>query len=147
MSGSEIIGLTVVVFAIALVIQFYQQGRKALSIFPDMGTVNVVYRDRTATGYSTRSWQTRIGGASRSLDVVVTDTELWVRSFLLLAGVAQQHDLIHRVKLSRISRIKEEGQSVTLQFKNDKDQQKQVVINTRSRDDFVKALTGYSKKV
>ena len=140
MSASEIIVLMIVAFTVIVAFNFYDRGKKALTIFPDIKTVTVVYRDRTATGYSTRSWQTRIGGASRSLDITVTDTELWIRSFVLLAGIAQQHDLIHRIRLSNITRTKDEGSFVKVEFKNEKGQSKQVVINTRDKTDFISAI-------
>jgi hypothetical protein len=129
-----------IAITVVMALNFYDRGRKALTIFPDIKTVAVVYHDRTATGYSTRSWQTRIGGASRALEVVVTDSELWLKSFVLLAGIAQQHDLIHRVRLTSIVRAKEEGAFVKIEFKNEKGQPKQVVINTRSTADFMRAI-------
>ena len=119
---------------------FYDRGKKALSIFPDINSVTIRYRDKTALGYSTKTWTTKIGGASRALDIVVTDEELWIRSFLLLAGITQQHDLVHRIPLHKIMGIKQEGSSIVLDFKNDKDEKKQVVINTRDREGFLKSL-------
>jgi len=119
---------------------FYDRGKKALSIFPDINSVNILYRDKTAFGYSTKSWHTKVGGASRSMDIIVTDKELWLRSFLLLAGITQQHDLVHRIPLHRIVRIKEHGAEITLDFRNEKGQPKQVVINTKNKIEFLKHL-------
>lgn len=119
---------------------FYDRGKKALSIFPDINSVTVTYRDKTGLGYSTKSWSTKVGGASRSLDIVVTDKELWLRSFLLLAGITQQHDLVHRIPLKKISRIKRDGATITLDFRNDKGERKQVVINTRDTEKFIESL-------
>jgi hypothetical protein len=142
MSTTEIIVLVGIAVGTVIAFNFYDRGKKALAIFPDIKMVTVVYRDRTATGYSTRSWKTRVGGANRSLEVVVTDSELWLKSFVLLAGIAQQHDLIHRVRLTSITKVKEEGTVVKLDFKNERGQPKQVVINTRSPADFMNAIKG-----
>jgi len=119
---------------------FYDRGKKALSIFPDINSVTVKYRDKTALGYSTKSWQTKIGGASRALDIVVTDNELWLKSFLLFAGITQQHDLLHKISLKKITRIKENGREITLDFINVKGEKKQVVINTRNHAEFLSSL-------
>ncbi|MDH4088933.1 MAG: hypothetical protein OEV74_04605 [Cyclobacteriaceae bacterium] len=119
---------------------FYDRGKKALSIFPHIDSVHVLYRDKTAFGYSTKSWQTKIGGASRSLDIVVTDKELWLKSFLLFAGITQQHDLLHKIPLNRITKVKENGPEITLDFRNEKGQSKQIVINTKDKIEFLKSI-------
>ena len=132
-----LIGISVVG---VMVKSFYDRGKKALSIFPDMDSVRVRYRDKTALGYSTKSWTTKVGGASRALDIVVTDDELWLRSFLLLAGITQQHDLVHRIPLKKISSIKRDGGTITMDFKSERGEKKQVVINTRDAEKFLESL-------
>lgn len=138
--GSGIFIIIAIVFAGIMLKTFYDRGKKALSIFPDLNSVTIRYRDKTALGYSTKSWTTKVGGASRSLDIVVTDKELWLKSFLLLAGITQQHDLVHRIPLKKISRVKRDGSTITLDFKNKKGEKKQVVINTRDGDKFMESL-------
>lgn len=125
---------------VAILKSFYDRGRKALSIFPDVKSVKVLYRDKTAFGYSTKSWHTKVGGASRSLDIVVTEDELWLRSFLLLAGITQQHDLLHKIPIKSITKTEARGAEITLNFKDQKGQPKQIVLNTRDKDAFLKSL-------
>ncbi len=137
--GSFLI-LVAVSLAGIMIKTFYDRGKKALSIFPDINSVTVKYRDKTALGYSTKSWQTKIGGTSRALDIVVTDNELWIKSFLLFAGITQQHDLLHKISLKKITRIKENGKEITLDFINLKGEKKQVVINTRDKAEFLNSL-------
>ena len=140
MEGSAILLLVGILVTGIMLKTFYDRGKKALSIFPDINSVTVRYRDKTALGYSTKSWQTKIGGTSRAIDIVVTDKELWLKSFLLLAGITQQHDLVHRIPLTRIIRVKEKGSEIILDFKNDKGEKKQVVINTRDKAEFLRTL-------
>lgn len=140
MEVGSLLLLVGVAVGIVILKTFYDQGKKALSIFPDIHTVNVVYRDKTALGYSTRSWKTKFGGASRSLDIVVTDKELWLRSFLLLAGITKQHDLLHKIPLGRITSAKENKEGIVLAFKGEKGEGKQVVINTRDKAAFLKSI-------
>ena len=140
MEGSAILLLVGILVAGIMLKTFYDRGKKALSIFPDINLVTVRYRDKTALGYSTKSWQKKIGGTSRAIDIVVTDKELWLKSFLLLAGITQQHDLVHKIPLNRIIRVKEKGSEIILDFKNDKGEKKQVVINTRDKAEFLRTL-------
>ena len=138
--GSGIFLIIAIIFGGIMVKTFYDRGKKALSIFPDINSVNVKYRDKTALGYSTKSWHTKVGGASRALDIVVTDKELWLKSFLLFAGITQQHDLLHKIPLNQITRVKEKGAEITLDFKNEKGEKKQVVINTKDKVGFLNSI-------
>ncbi len=140
MDFGSLVVLVVAVFGVIMLKTFYDSGKKAISIFPDLNTVNVIYRDRTASGYSTKSWKTKIGGASRAIEIVVTDKELWLTSFLLFAGITKQHDLLHKIPLHRIIAVKENKNEITLNFKNEKGEAKQVVINTKDKAGFLKSI-------
>lgn len=140
MAGGSIVLLVVIAIGIVMLKTFYDSGKRALSIFPDIKTVQVKYHDKTALGYSTKSWKTKVGGASRAVEIVVTDKELWLRSFLLFAGITKQHDLVHRVPLDKIIRVKENKEQITLDFKSDKGESKQVVLNTRDKMKFLSSL-------
>lgn len=126
--------------AIFVLTRLFLSGKKALSIFPDIGTVLVHYRDKTASGNSTQSWKTKMGGAKNVLDIVITDKELWLKSMLLFAGVCKQFDLLHKIPLSNITKVTEEGKSITIDFKSDDGKNKQVVVQTKRPDVFVNTL-------
>jgi hypothetical protein len=140
MEIGSIIILVSIGLAIIMLKTFYDSGKNALSIFPDIRTVHVIYRDETASGYSTKSWKTKMGGASRAIDIVVTDKELWLSSFLLFAGITKQHDLLHKIPLNKIAVAKEKEGRITLNFKSDKGESKQVVIITRDKTAFLKSI-------
>lgn len=140
MGGGSILVLVLIAIVIVMLKTFYDSGKRALSIFPDIKSVQVKYRDKTALGYSTKSWKTKVGGASRAADIVVTDKELWLRSFLLFAGITKQHDLLHRIPINRITKIRESNGQITLDFKSDKGESKQVVLNTKNSSDLLKSL-------
>jgi hypothetical protein len=140
MGGGSILILVLIAISIVMLKTFYDSGKRALSIFPDIKTVSVKYHDKTALGYSTKSWKTKVGGASRAVEIVVTDKELWLRSFLLFAGITKQHDLLHRIPINKITRTKESNGEITLDFKSDKGESKQVVLNTRDKEKFLDSL-------
>ena len=135
-----IVWLTLGVF---IFITLYIRGRKAMSIFPDIDSVQVNYRDKTASGYSTKSRITKMGGANKVLDVVVTDKELWLKSMLLFASIGDQYDLLHKIALSDISGINRQGKKITVDFRTENTESKQVVIITKKPDDFLNALKKY----
>ena len=101
---------------ITILLIFYTQGKKALAIFPPLNTVNVIYRDKSASGRSLHSFKTKFGGARKVLDIVVTDNEIWLKSMLLFAFIQKRNDLLHKVKLDQIKSIKLEEKKVKLSF-------------------------------
>ncbi len=132
-----------IVWTIAVVLilsKLYIIGKKSLSIFPDINTVHVVYRDKSASGNSTQSWKTKMGGAKNVLDIVVTDKELWIKSMLLFAGIGKRYDLLHKVSLNNIKGVNTKGKKITIDFKTEDGEDKQVVIITKRPDDFMKAI-------
>src|SRR5688572_15243352 len=133
MTGQTIFLALWVIVTVYVLWGLYMRGKRALSIFPDISTVKVHYRDKKASGHSTKNWKTKVGGARNSMDIVVTDKELWIKSMLLFAGILQQHDLLHRVPLDRITGTQENGKEIVLDFVNEKGEAKQIVVITRDK--------------
>ncbi len=141
MEGQTIFLIIWVIVTTLIMTKLYISGKKALSIFPDINTIQVLYRDKSASGHSTQTWKTRIGGASGILDIVVTDKELWLKSMLLFAGIGEKHDLLHKITLNNITDVNKEGKKVTIDFKLEDGKGKQVILLTKRPDDFIKAIT------
>jgi hypothetical protein len=146
MEIGSIIILVSIGLAIVMLKTFYDSGKKALSIFPNINTVKVIYRDKMASGYSTKSWKTKVGGASRAIDIVVTDKELWLTSFLLFAGITKQHDILHKIPFNKIISASDEAGKITLNFKSDKGEAKQVVLITKDTLAFLNAIGKKQKR-
>jgi hypothetical protein len=140
MNGETIFIIISALAAIFIIISFYTRGKKAKSIFPPIDTVNIIYRDKSASGYSTKSLKTKVSGANNTLDIVVTDSELWLTSKLLLASIGNTYDLLHRIPLDSILRVESKGKKITIDFKNQDNEDKQVVVMTKNMDEFFKAL-------
>ncbi|BDD01378.1 hypothetical protein [Persicobacter psychrovividus] len=140
MNGETIFLIVWVIVAAFILTTFYKRGKKALSIFPDIHSVRVVYRDKSASGHSNKSWTTKMGGARNALDIVVTDKELWLKSMLLFAGIGKHYDLLHKVSLDNIIRTDRQGRKITVDFKTEDGKDKQVVFMTKRPDDFLKAI-------
>ena len=140
MDGGTIFLIVWVVVAAFILTTLYKRGKRALSIFPDINSVLVIYRDKSASGHSTKSWTTKMGGARNVLDIIVTDKELWLKSMLLFAGIGQQYDLLHKISLDNITRADRQGNKITVDFKTEHGEDKQVVLMTKRADDFLKAI-------
>ncbi|MGB3848855.1 MAG: hypothetical protein WA958_02720 [Tunicatimonas sp.] len=140
MKAESILILIFIVFAIIILVGFYIMGKAALSVFPDIKTVNVKYRDLAASGYSTTSLVTKMGGARNVLDIVVTDTELWLKSMVLFAGIGQQYDLLHKIPLNKIVKVEKIGRKVQIDFQTKAEEDKQVVLITKKPDALIQNL-------
>ncbi len=137
MDTTATIVMVAIVVGVVMVGTFYSTGKKALAIFPHLGAVNVLYRDKMATGYAGKG---SAMNASKSLEVVVTDQEFWIRGSAFFAGVLAKHDLIHKIPLRNVKRVNADGNKVEVSFKTNSGSNKQVNINTRNGVAFSRAL-------
>jgi hypothetical protein len=140
MTTGSIIILVSIAFLVVMLKTYYDTGKKALSIFPDIATVKVVYRDKGATGYSTRSWKTKMGGASRAIDIIVTEGELWLSAMVFFAGITKQHDLVHKIPFKRITSAKLDKGQIMLSFRDDRGGHHQVILRTRDERAFMDSI-------
>lgn len=104
------------IMAISILTIMYKRGKKALAIFPNISSVDVLFREKRVSGNSRKSLKTKLGGTKNILDVIVTDNELWIRSPLLFAGFGKTYDLLHKVQLSQISNAESNKKKVVIIF-------------------------------
>ncbi len=108
--------------------------------FPPLETVNVVFRERFASGASHLSWITRLGGASNCLSVILTDSELWITTFFPFTAFAGYYDLEHRVSTQSLTQVLQNRKSVTIEFSMPDGAQRRIVLRLRSAPEFMAAL-------
>ncbi len=99
-----------------------------------------MYRDKRASGYSTKSFITKMGGANGVLDIIVTDNELWIRSLMIFASIGQKYDLLHRIQKNKIQNIVLNGSKITIDFININDKKKQIILKIRDTNEFLISL-------
>lgn len=111
-------------------------GSKAMQLFEGIDWSKLVYSEENASGYSTKSFRTKWGGSSRVLHVMITDKELIIKTWLLIAYIAKKHDLLHRIPLEKIVRTEiHEARRFTrlfIQFKGEQDELKEIVILSKN---------------
>lgn len=133
--------ITIWAIGAAVAIPFlYFSGKKALSIFPTIKSVEVRYRFRFASGYSVQAGKAKLLKGKNAIDIVVTDKELWLKSMLLFAFTCKQADLLHKVPLGNISKVKAEGKAIVIDFKAADGNNKQVMLYTKRPDALVQAM-------
>jgi hypothetical protein len=140
MDGRTIFLLIWFVVAIYILTTLYRKGKKAIQLFPSIKTVKVKYRDKRASGYSMKSWLTKMGGANNALDIIVTDSELWIRSNLIFAYFAQYYDLLHKIPLTDITEINRNRKTITVDFNTSTGEHKQVVLKTKNPTELLHSI-------
>jgi hypothetical protein len=135
--------LTIIIIVIGIFLfRMYAKGKKVLSIFPDIDTVTVLYRDQAASGYADKTLATKLGGASGVIDVVVTDEELWLKCSTLFAGLEGRADMIRKVPLRnvKIVNMKQEGKKIDLSLKLESGDRKKVTLTLGNKEKFIDAV-------
>ena len=125
---------------IGLIAYFLYSGKKALKIFPALKKNKISFREKNASGYSTKSLNTKMGGSNKLLDVIIVGDELWLTTFMLTAGIAKRYDLLHRIKKENIGRVQKDGKKVILRFKNSRQEPSEVVLLLKKPDVFIAEL-------
>ncbi len=114
MQAQQILIVVWLTAMLVMVFILYQRGKEALSIFPDLSSVKVLFREKGVSGYSEKSWLTKLGNANNVLEVILTNRELWVRSPVIFAGFLKTFDLLHKVELKQVTVVKAEHSKLEL---------------------------------
>jgi len=128
------------VILLAIILTF-GAGKKALSIFPDLESVNVIFREKGASGYCNDSFITKAGAASGVLEVIVTDKEFWTRTGLFFGWVAKWYRLIHKIELNQISKIERENRKkIRVYFNDEKKGLRSMTLRLKNSEAFTQAI-------
>ncbi|HPA35571.1 MAG TPA: hypothetical protein PLA16_04350 [Chitinophagales bacterium] len=127
-------------FLVIIITVFYITGKNALKIFPRVSSQDIIYLDYFASGYSTLSIDTKMGGASKVLQIIVTKDELWIKSNVFFAGIIEQYDLLHKIKLNDITCINKDKKKIIINFNTNSNKSKQIVIVTKDQDKFIRSI-------
>lgn len=131
-------------FAILAVnfIVFFVGGKKAEAIFNGLDESSIRYQEKGASGRSTKNLITTMCGASKALNINVTDKELCIKGiFFLFTYIGTKYDLTHRVALGNITNVSRDGKNVKLSFVSNKGEHN-VVLTLKDTYGFVQAIKG-----
>ena len=90
--------------ALAILLFYFliKRGKKLLQSFSDIDLGSVVFSEKHASGHIVRSRQTRRAGITKMLHVIITDQELFLKTNIALAHLANENDMLHRIPLRNI---------------------------------------------
>mgnify|MGYP000719229333 CR=1 FL=1 len=135
------------VMAVTLVSIFFIRGRKAIQMFSDLDLSNLVYSEKNASGYSTKSFRTKWGGASKVLHIIITGNELIIKTYLFLAHVAEKHDMLHRIPLENILKTEIKKGAILsklfVEFTGQNGETKEIVLMSKTNRQIKEILDKY----
>jgi len=138
----EILFLSAFILVLVFIlIQFYRASKKVRSVdFPDLDTISILYRDKMGSGQSDRDWQSKMGSAEKTLDIVLTKDELRTRGPKIFAWIAEKIDLEHRIPLKKISKVEQKGKLIKISFSVENASTRTLSIRTKNPDEFISLL-------
>src|SRR5690606_26158613 len=74
----------------------------------------LLFHEHGATGFSNNARLQDLGASRRTLEIILTRTELWIRVQINGQDAEQQVDLLHSIALAKIKSVGEPGQFVEL---------------------------------
>ena len=81
---------------------FYFGGRAAIRKLGPIDLSKAIYVEKSASGYSARALNSGLGGASKTVHIIITNQELILTTYLMLALIAEKIDLMQRIPLENI---------------------------------------------
>ena len=128
--------------AVFNVLVFLIGGSIAEKGFPDLNNVNLKFRQKNASGYSTKSVLTKFGGARGVLDVVVTEEFLIIKGmFPFFSFITAKYGLLHKVDIANIIDIVKNGKNIEIKFNNGAGTISDVVLILNDPDKFISVLS------
>ncbi len=123
------------------VVVFYVGGRRAERRFAGQGNQGIRFRERGASGHCNKSLVTKFGGANGVLEVVVTDSELWLKGvWPLFSYIGAMFDMTHRVPKSSIHKCTSIENTIELHFVNETGAESNVVLELKNPAAFKSAI-------
>jgi hypothetical protein len=122
-------------------IGFYVGGRRASARFHDLQNQTIKFREKYASGHSNKSLATKLSGANRVLDVIVTTQELWIKGIWpMFTFIGSKYDMTHRVPLSGVKNVRAEGKSVFFEITNESGSESPIELRLRDPNEFVRSI-------
>ena len=129
------------VFAFFLLSVFVISGILAIRKFPSLNDVNVFFRERWASGNSHDTFIHKYGGAINALDIIITEKELWIKPFLLVAGFSSIYGLIRKIQITDIREVSSKNELIVIHFVNESGSMSEFHLKLKSKRQFLKVIT------
>jgi len=121
----------------------YRRKRTGM-VFPQVRRENIRFRERFASGYSFKTFFTRMGGARNCLRVTVTDAEVLIHPFFPFSVLAEDYDLEHRIPIASITNVQSSpsifGTRLLLEYRDHQGRDHRLSLQLRCPNNFLEAL-------
>lgn len=108
--------------------------------FPKASDPDVVFCERFASGWSHKSWLTRLGGASNCLTVIVTRSQLAITTFFPFTAFASRYDVEHLIPISAITSLTPKGRVTELEYRRSDGTHRKLSLRLRKTNDFMRVI-------
>lgn len=116
-------------------------GWKALKIFPPSDQLNILFHEKWASGNSNDTLIHKMGGASKVLDIIITENELWIKPIPLMAGFSNIYGLIRKIKLNNISKVQLKNRIIIIQFANENGSKSEFQLKLKNPQQFLEVIS------
>ena len=143
-SAVIVITLLVIAYQVFIFINFRKQ---YLSDFPEPEEKDIVFREKKVAGRSKNLLHTLFAGRKTSLDIIVTNSELWIRGKHTFGSfLASKSKLLHKISLSELNWAPGKWNTIELKFTNQAGAQGHIQISVKQSNAFVAAIMGMEKE-
>jgi len=120
---------------------FISGSSKAKKMFEGISSSRFIFNEKKASGYSKKSFFTKMGGARNVLEVIVTEKELCIKGIMsVFTFIGTKYDLTHRVPLDNILNASMNGKAVELRLKNREGRISDLVLVLKNPEQFLRAI-------
>ena len=128
-------------FLVFNLIFIYLGGRRAERVFVGATDDEIIFRERGASGFSKKSFITKVGGASKVLDIIVTDADLLIKGiYSPFSFIGTFYDLTHRIDRKNITSLILESGKAHLSFNSERGTHNLVLL-LKEPSSFIEALS------
>lgn len=121
----------------SMITKFLVDGKRALSIFPNENTVQIVFREKRASGNTLHKNILKRGSASRVLDVIITNSEVWIKAYRIFAGMAKKTGMLHKLPFEKIVSARMNHKKVDLTFISEQNETTTIQLMLKKPNDFI----------
>jgi hypothetical protein len=114
--------------------------RKFAARFAGQLPEELLFHEMGASGFSDNALLRDLGASHRTLEIILTRTELWIRGRVKDQEAEQQIDLLHCIALSKIKSIAEPGKFVELTFLDQRNMPNSLILRLKNKQGFLDTL-------
>ncbi len=143
-SAVVIITLLVIAYQVSI---FYNFRKQYLTDFPEPDEKDIIFREKKVAGRSKNLLHTLFAGRKTSLDVIVTNSELWIRGKHTFGSfLASKSKMLHKIPISSLNWAPGKWNTIELKFTNQAGTQSHIQLGIKQSNAFIAAIIGAAQE-